>query len=81
MIDSRRLLDTFLTILRIDSYHPNEDPVIDALRPKLEGAGVRLRADAHRNAIGFWPGSEAAGRRGADPAVRAHRYRAADARH
>jgi tripeptide aminopeptidase len=57
MIDSRRLLDTFLTILRIDSYHPNEDPVIDALRPRLEGAGVRLRADPHRNAIGFWPGS------------------------
>ena len=45
MIDSQRLLDTFLTILRIDSYHPNEDPVIDALRPKLERAGVRLRAD------------------------------------
>ena len=57
MIDSRRLLDTFLTILRIDSYHPNEDPVIDALRPKLERAGVRLRADPHRNVIGFWPGS------------------------
>ena len=57
MIDSQRLLDTFLTILRIDSYYPNEDPVIDALRPKLERAGVRLRADAHRNAIGFWPGS------------------------
>ncbi len=57
MIDSQRLLDTFLTILRIDSYHPNEDPVIDALRPKLERAGVRLRADPHRNVIGFWPGS------------------------
>ena len=57
MIDPRRLLDTFLTILRIDSYHPNEDPVIDALRPKLEGAGVRLRADSHRNVLGFWPGS------------------------
>ena len=57
MIDSQRLLDTFLTILRIDSYYPNEDPVIDALRPKLERAGVRLRADAHRNVLGFWPGS------------------------
>ena len=57
MIDSRRLLDTFLTILRIDSYHPNEDPVIDALRPKLEGAGVRLSVDAHRNVLGFWPGT------------------------
>ena len=57
MIDSRRLLDTFLSILRIDSYHPNEDPVIDALRPKLERAGVRLRADRHRNVIGYWPGA------------------------
>lgn len=57
MTDSRRLLDTFLTILRIDSYHPNEDPVIDALRPRLEAAGVRLRADPHRNVLGFWPGS------------------------
>ena len=57
MIDSQRLLDTFLTILRIDSYHPNEDPVIDALRPKLERAGVRLHADPHRNVLGFLPGS------------------------
>ena len=58
MIDSRRLLDTFLAILRIDSYHPNEDPVIDVLRPKLEGAGVRLSVDPHRNVLGFWPGSK-----------------------
>ena len=65
MIDSRRLLDTFLTILRIDSYHPNEDPVIDALRPKLEGAGVRLSVDAHRNVLGFWPGTGA--RAGEEP--------------
>ena len=57
MINSDRLLDTFLTILRVDSYYPNEDPVIEALRPKLEAAGVKLRADPHRNVIGFWPGS------------------------
>ena len=57
MIDSARLLDTFLTILRIDSYHPNEDPVIDVLRPKLARAGVRLQADPHRNVLGFWPGT------------------------
>ena len=57
MIDSGRLLDTFLSILRIDSYHPNEDPVIDALRPKLERVGVRLRADRHRNVLGFRPGA------------------------
>ena len=57
MADSRRLLDTFQSILRIDSYHPNEDPVIDALRPKLERAGILLRADRHRNVTGFWPGT------------------------
>ena len=68
MIDSGRLLDTFLTILRIDSYHPNEDPIIDALRPRLEGAGVRLRADPHRNVLGFWPGSGT--RAGEEPVIR-----------
>ena len=57
MIDSQRLLDTFLSILRIDSHHPNEDPVIVALRPRLERAGVRLRADRHRNVLGYWSGS------------------------
>ena len=59
MIDSARLLDTFLEILRIDSYHPNEDPVIDALRPRLQRAGVSLQADPHRNVLGWWPGSGA----------------------
>ena len=59
IIDNARLLDTFLTILRIDSYHPNEDPVVDALRPKLLRAGVRLRVDEHRNVLGYWPGSGA----------------------
>ncbi len=59
MIDSARLLDTFLEILRIDSYHPNEDPVIEALRPRLQRAGVRLQADPHRNVLGWWRGSGA----------------------
>ena len=59
MIDAARLLDTFLTILRIDSYHPNEDPVVDALRPKLLRAGISLWVDQHRNVLGFWPASDA----------------------
>jgi len=67
MIDSARLLDTFLTILRIDSYHPNEDPVIDALRPQLQRAGVVLRADRHRNVLGFRPGAGA--RAGEEPVL------------
>ena len=59
MIDAARLLDTFLKILRIDSYHPNEDPVVDALRPKLLRAGISLWRDPHRNVLGFWPGTGA----------------------
>ena len=59
MIDRKRLLDTFLAILRIDSYHPNEDPVVDALRPKLLRAGIKLQADPHRNVLGYWPGTGA----------------------
>ena len=56
VIQPDRLLETFLTILRIDSYHPHEDPVIDALRPQLERVGVQLRVDEHRNVLGYWPG-------------------------
>ena len=59
MIDRERLLDTFLAILRLDSYHPNEDPVVDALRPKLLRAGFKLQADRHRNVLGYWPGTGA----------------------
>ena len=40
MIDNQRLLETFLSILRSDSYHPNEDPVIDALRPQRVQRGL-----------------------------------------
>jgi len=57
VINSDRLLETFLSILRIDSYYPNEDPVIEPLRPKLEGAGLQLSTDEHRNVLGFWPGT------------------------
>lgn len=57
MIDQHRLLETFLAILRINSYYPGEDPVIDVLRPKLERAGVELTMDEHRNVLGYWPGT------------------------
>ena len=57
MIDSERLLEMFLSILRINSYHPNEDPVIDVLRPKLERSGMELSMDRFRNVLGFWPGT------------------------
>ena len=56
VIKPDRLLETFLTILRIDSYYPQEDPVIDALSPELERLGVQLSVDEHRNLLGYWPG-------------------------
>ena len=65
MIHPDRLLETFLAILRVDSYYPNEDRVIEVLRPKLRRLGVQLTADAHRNLLGFWPGSD--GRSAAEP--------------
>jgi tripeptide aminopeptidase len=55
-IDADRLRDTFLTILRINSYYPNEDAVIRALQPKLDRAGVELTTDENRNVLGSWPG-------------------------
>jgi tripeptide aminopeptidase len=60
MIDTARLLETFLSILKVNSYYPNEDLVVDILRPKLERAGVELSSDPHRNLLGYWPGSGAA---------------------
>ena len=56
MIKADRLLATFLTILRLDSYHPREMPVVDALRTKLERVGLELTLDKHGNLLGFWPG-------------------------
>ena len=57
MIQPDRLLETFLSILRINSYYPNEDPVADVLRSKLEPVGVQLTKDEHRNMLGYLPGS------------------------
>ena len=59
MIHADRLLENFLTILRIDSYYPNEDPVADSLRPELDRLGVQLSVDEHRNVLGYWPGAGA----------------------
>jgi len=56
VIQPDRLLETFLAILRIDSYYPNEDPVVDALRPQLDRLGVQLSVDEHHNVLGYWSG-------------------------
>lgn len=55
MIDADRLLQTFLAILRIDSYYPQEDAVVDVLRPKLKRVGFELSVDEHRNVMGVLP--------------------------
>jgi tripeptide aminopeptidase len=57
MIDSDRLLETFLTILRINSFYPDEEEVMQALRPKLKRIGMELTEDDARNILGYWPGS------------------------
>ncbi|MBI83815.1 MAG: hypothetical protein CMJ81_11505 [Planctomycetaceae bacterium] len=57
MINPDRLLETFLSILRINSYYPQEDPVMEILANLLEPVGVELSYDEHRNMLGYWPGS------------------------
>ena len=39
-INHDRLLETFLRLLRIDSYHGHEDRIVEVLRPTLEAAGL-----------------------------------------
>ena len=57
MIRSDRLLETFLTILRINSFYPDEDEVLDLLRLKLERIGIQVSQDKSRNLLGYWPGT------------------------
>ncbi len=79
-IDADRLLNTFLTILRINSYYPNEDQVVRALQPKLVRTGVELTTDENRNVLGYWPGVESAGPPRANSPLRPYRYRATNRR-
>ena len=57
MIDQSRLLETFLSILRVNSYFPGEDAVVEVLGPIFERVGFELSADEHRNVLAWWPGS------------------------
>ena len=57
LIDSNRLLETFLTILRINSFHPGEDEVMGVLRPRLETVGMKVSEDESRNLLAYWPGT------------------------
>ncbi len=67
MIQPDRLLETFLTILRINSFYPDEEPVMQALRPKLTGVGMKLSEDPARNILAYWPGKGAMA--GAEPVL------------
>ena len=58
MIQSDRLLETFLTILRINSFYPDEDEVMQTLRPKLERLGMEVSEDESRNLLCYWPGTD-----------------------
>ena len=57
LIQSDRLLETFLTILRINSFYPDEQEVMLALRPRLAGVGMKLSEDDARNVLCTWPGT------------------------
>ena len=57
LINSARLLDTFLAILRMNSFHPDEDRIMEALSRKLTAVGMSVTQDATRNLLAYWPGT------------------------
>jgi tripeptide aminopeptidase len=54
-LNTQRLLDSFLEILRVDSYWGNEHRVVALIQPRLEATGVTCHQDAIGNLIGRWP--------------------------
>jgi tripeptide aminopeptidase len=57
-LNTQRLLESFLEILRVDSYWGNEHRVVALIQPRLEAAGVICRQDAIGNLIGRWPAND-----------------------
>ena len=53
-IDHDRLLETFLRLVRIDSYHGHEDRIVEVLEPMLHAVGLTTEVDAHGNLIARW---------------------------
>ena len=53
-IDHDRLLETFLRLVRIDSYHGHEDRIVQVLEPMLHAAGLTTTVDDHGNLIATW---------------------------
>ena len=54
-INTKRLLDTFLAMLSVDSYYGDEDRVVQVIKPRMDGFGITWRSDQHGNLIGDWP--------------------------
>lgn len=70
MIRSDRLLETFLMLCRINSFHPKEEEVMQVLRSRLADAGVEVTADEIGNLLVYWPGTGGrAGARLEEPAM------------
>ena len=55
-INHDRLLENFVAMLSVDSFHGDEDRVEAIIRPALEPLGIRFSHDAIGNLIGCWPG-------------------------
>ena len=56
VINRDRLLENFVAMLSVDSFHGDEDRVEAIIRPALEPLGIRFSHDAIGNLIGCWPG-------------------------
>ena len=56
MIDRERLLDTFLSLVRIDSPSGEEAALRADLEPRLQALGVETHVDATGNLVGRVPG-------------------------
>ena len=56
MIDEKRLLDTFLSLVRLESPSGEEGPLAEELTARLAALGLEVERDGAGNVIGRWPG-------------------------
>lgn len=54
-INTKRLLDTFLAMLSVDSYYGDEERVVQVIKPRIDSLGITWRSDRNGNLIGVWP--------------------------
>ena len=57
MINFDRLLDLFVAMTSINSYHPHEREVAELLRGRLRPIGLEFKRDEIGNEYGYWPGT------------------------